>query len=264
MMGFKMKKNEFIELANAFIDGELDETRKEKLLSEIKINPEAKKYYDDLVTVTSMLRNDSKNEKEIDLTYSVINKLDKNKYSQLPQKASFWDYFNFANSNNFRYAAVFSIGILVGLIVYTTAFKSSEELSKLNSVDVYGTMTDISKPINFSRSGSVNIDNSGVKAKIDSYFQNDLIITEVKVKSDDNISLNFSFNDSNLKVYGMKSVNTKAESNIISGKGIIQISSKGENTFIMMFKNRGSQKESLDINVYSGISMIFNSKILAN
>ena len=261
MTGFKMKKNDIIDLINAYVDGVISQEQKTRLDEELKNNPSAKQYYDEIVSLNEILLNDSKSQKEIDFSSEIMKNIDRKKYLQKPKESSFWETFNFSFSNNLRYAAVFSVGVLVGLICYVTLFQAG---SSVKDNEISGTMVDVSRPPNFSKGETVTIDNLGVKANINSYYQNDMIMTEIKVKSDDNISMNFSFNDQNLKVYALKSLNTRAESNIISGKGIVQISSKGDNTFLMLFKNSGASKEKIEINVYSGISKIFNSRILAN
>lgn len=258
-----MKKNELIELINAYIDGVITPGQKAVLDEEIQKDPSAKQYFDEMVSLNDVLLKDSENQKDVDFSREIMNNINKDKYTKPVKESSFWETFNFAFSNNLRYASVFSLGILVGVICYVTMFTAKNSVI-ISDNEISGTMVDISRPPNFSKGEAVTIDNNGVKANIASFFQNDMIMTEIKVKSDENISMNFSFNDQNLKVYALKSFNTKAESNIISGKGIIQISSKGENTFLMLFKNKANTKENIDINVYSGISKIFNSKILAN
>jgi len=257
-----MKKNELNELINASLDGVITPEQKAILDDELRNNPSAKQEFDEMAAMNELLLKDSRNQKDVDFSREIMNSINKDKYAAPVKESSFWNTFNFAFSNNLRYASVFSLGLLVGVICYITFFKVS--VPGVNENEISGTMVDISRPPNFSKGESVIIDNNGVKANIASYYQNDMIMTEIKVKSDDNISMNFSFNDQNLKVYALKSFNTKAESNIVSGNGIIQISSRGENTFLMLFKNKANSKEKIDINVYSGISKIFNSKILAN
>jgi hypothetical protein len=259
-----MKKDELIELINARIDGEISREQNEALEKELKENQAARQYFDEISGVVDMLKKDSEKKEDIDFSGQIMNSIDKEKYSGSKSESSFWRIFNFSFSDNFRYAAVFSIGALVGLICYATLFKSGTQNFNPKDSEISGTMVDVSRPPNFNKGESVVIDNNGVKANINSYYQNDMIMAEVKVKSDENVSLNFSFNDQNLKVYALKSFNTKAESDIISSKGIVQIQSKGDNTFLMLFKNRNTEKEKIEIKVYSGISMIFNSRILAN
>jgi|GEM_PF-2382337 len=259
-----MKKSEMIELVNELIDGTISEAEKKVLDEELKTNSEAEKYYNEMLSLGKVIEAGKPAEQEIDFSGEVMRKIEKKKYAEKKTGVSIMEMFSFMTNKKARYAVVFGLGLVGGILINMAVLNTSNQTSLTTGSEYSGTMSDISKPANFNKGGLLTIDKNGIKGEVNSYYLNDMIFTEIKIKSNESYSMKIGYNN-NLKVYALRTLNLKEDGNIGSGNGVIQISGKGDNTFIIMFKNKNQNKTDAEINIFSGSNnAVYSSKFTLN
>lgn len=154
---------------------------------------------------------------------------------------------------------------LVGAVL--TAFVAgifNAQFTNLSRNEAAGTMTNFETYGNFKKGNEISTENSAFRANITSQYSADMIMVQVEVSSPEEIKMEFNIRGSNLSLYGNKILTRNNVGQIISTLDYVQIINKGDNKYLLLFKNEKRNNERINIQVFSGSQLVFDNSLTTN
>jgi len=233
-------------LIQKYIDGELSPQEKIVVDGLIKNNIDAKKYYDDLNSIESMLKEDAQDKVSIDLKDQIMNEILRNEQRKdHPVKVENALDRIFPNPRwNVAYA--FVLGIMIGALIFTLAPKQVN-IEDIPESNLAGSMSNSSTGSAFI----LPVDIPGIHLNInadelqENYYK---ILVEVMTESPGMVNL--SFNKSGFYLQSIKMLKENSECRITSNRSSVQMFNRGENKFIILMKKLSYLPEDINIQVF--------------
>ncbi len=162
---------------------------------------------------------------------------------------------NFNFSAIFKYFMIFIVGFVLGFL--------------LNQIDAPYNLQKVDYNIlkGFTGNGGgntgqiININLPELNGSIVPSSSNGVFFVSLNLNSNDEVKINFSFDDNELSIYGLKPISTMKNSGIMGGKNVIQIINNGNNKFMFLLKDKYENENKIDMQVISGNNIIYSTSI---
>lgn len=243
-----MIDKKYIKLINKEIDKEITPKEKASLHEFLNSNSEAKNLYDELLASENLLDRLPDNDPSINLKKQILNSIDKSRYQSVKKHSPLSNFIKQTIfQTKYRIAFTFTLGLLVGLLIYSILFNNNQVS---DNYDLYGTIglgnSELVKSFPVETSsiyGKVDILRSANQLGIE-FTLNSKIPYELTLKYDQN---NTKFD--NISFYGKNKIK------LDSGNNLLKLSESGSHKYRLLF----TQKERKPVNFNLQISRTGNS-----
>lgn len=246
-----MIDKKYIELMNKEMDNVISEDEKTALHKYLSNNNDAKKYYNELLLTNDYLEALPDPEPSENLKKYIVNSIDFSRYSASDYIKSFW---SFLYRPKFKYAYIFTAGILAGIIIISIFSNSFNYKDTSGTIGVENIKPEMIKeiPLKFSDiSGKIELLKKG---------------TNFTVYADFNSTQKFDF----VITYGndveFQSVNPKSNSNIefSNGENSIKTTSEGVQQYRFLFSKSGNKISSVNIQLIKFDNIVYQDELKLN
>ena len=260
-----MVSQEFIELINKELDGVNTSGDTSKLKDHLKANPEAQTLYDELASTINTLSCVTPLEPPVNLKQNILDAIQMEEYAVEPKrnpfawlvnalKGSFDDRYRLA-----RYAYSFAAGLAIGVISYgvvvDTQGKATVDMSEL-----YGTMILKGVPEGFTAGDEAAIEIEDGSGSIDVRYTPDLVLAQLNLntKSEVEVVLEFDANDLSFNGFVLPD---NVRNSLVSDEGSLTLANTGDNTYLILFKNKLPSVSRVDIKVFGSGHKLFETTV---
>ncbi len=244
-----------LELINKEIDHVITSREKQKLHQLLEANPEALKYYNEIIKSEKLLDEIPEVEPSINLKKKILNSIDYNLYNKKNQPSFSHHLSTLFSGLRKKPVLSFSLGLLIGLIV-SVAISYYVIYNPGNVDNIYGAM-GISEA-KFIK--SVDLNNDDFKGNVGISQSNNLYNLNFNINSADNYDIRLEYNSSQMtpsNFYCADLSNVKFE----KGKDFIQISTSKPSQFALSLLREKPNTEKILVKVISNGNEILNKEI---
>ncbi|MDZ7359546.1 MAG: hypothetical protein ONB46_02305 [candidate division KSB1 bacterium] len=234
-----MIADKFIELMHQEIDGANSPKESAKLQAFLASNPEARKLYEELASMSSLLQEVKPVEPPAYLPHVIMNRLPTNRYASRPAAnwvAGFreWLATNFSPKSAFAFAGGAIMGIVMyALLVQTTLQSPAEDWSKLS-----GAMIQRETVENLKTVQTLEINGQNVAGKIDLKNTENLVAAELALDSSQPIEVTISFDEKQLGLKSLTMLDESAASEAIIISGAAQLTHAGSRRYAIILTKK--------------------------
>ncbi len=259
-----MIEEKYLELINREIDHMISPRQSKKLRKYLKHNPDAQRYYADLLVISKEFSQVKIVEPPQNLKKNIVNALPVGKYTKYERQNVFQRYFEtLLFGNKPRYAYVFSAGLITGIIVISLLFIILYKNNSVNIPDLYGAIGANSTAKVFHTSDELTIDEESVKGDVRlSYSDKEIFIdATIRTTQDVNVTLKFNENDVNFREF-KKSNNFSND--LIVKSNPLQFTCNGTNHYLIALGRITSNLSPVYLKIYSSGSIVYAYTLLSN
>lgn len=232
-----------IRLMNKAIDGVLSSREKKQLDAYLQKNPDARKFYNDLLQTADLLSQTPKVEPPPNLKKRIMNAVDFSRY-EIPTKDSSQKSIisQLLAQPKPQLAYIFAFGIIIGLILYSLLISRFEKTPALQLPDLYGTM-GITEKTQFEKLLNIPVKLPGISGAI-VFRQYGLIIgCEMNLESANAFEFTLTYDNSQMEFIGLSPYLEK-KLQFQSTSNVLRIFTSGKNQTMLIFDS-GVVEESL-------------------
>ena len=252
--------NHVTELINQEIDGANSDAESAKLKEILMKDAEARGLYNDLARASNLLSTTEEVEAPRNLRANVMNSIDPNRYAGRERKSRLRSLVSLLPQPlPFRYAIVFSSGLVVGLGLYALIAGTNKD----GSVDVsnlYGTMRLERASEIFEPADNAEIKLDAVHGTITTRYARGLVSVEVDLQSQQEIETVFQFDPRALSFIGLQQLdNTSGGINI--GENSLRLKNNGDRKYLFFFTDRAQSLTSVDLKILSSGTVLYEKAL---
>ena len=247
-----MIDDKILDLMNREIDKantDKDSAELNKLLDEIS---EAKQHYNELLKMTSSLKNIPNVEPPSDMKMNIMNSIDTNKYAQIADKPGFFQSLAefFQIRPNLRLATTFAVGAAFGLVLFAVSDKYGGAEFPLNQSHLSGTIM-IDKALDeYTTIESKAIESEYISGTFEIKKNNNDLLADIVINSDVPAVIKLGFDNNHTVFKGFNQMEyTYSGVNISDTE--ISWEHFGNNRFIINLENVSSLGSVVRLNIYS-------------
>ncbi len=246
-----MIDKKYIELMNREIDELISPDEKQHLHNYLSENPEAREYYDGLLSATQALDRLPEPVISDNLNKRIVNLIDFTRYKDNPDKRA----AKFIPRFIIKYAFTFAAGLLAGIVIYALFSTTSMNLSQ----------NDISGTIGIEEAvilREVPINAGDIQGKIALSEKNNLYLIEINLNSVSPVDLLISYPDQ-VKLDNFKP-GIPGIINLITAGNFIKAENSGPQQYTFSFTNTGTKHSPVHIELAHSGKKVFEYEFALN
>lgn len=254
-----MNKKEKI-LIQKYIDGDLSASEKEVVENIIRNNTDAEKYYNDLLSIDNLLKQESNESYKIDLKDQIMKEIQKNDSIEeyTVNKESFYNKL-FPNLR-WRIAYAFVFGIIIGALI-VALMPRKDSIKDLDESQLSGSISNNASSNVFT----LPVDIPGVKLNITSdKLKENFIKILIDLKTDEPGMLSMSFNKSGFYLQSFRMLKENNECRINNNRNSVQLYNYGENVYVLLMKKMTQLPEDLNIQLFQDQMIKYENTVTIN
>ena len=229
-----MIDRKYIELMNKEIDGVITNTEQERLYSYLSANSEAQKLYNELRQTSELLSKIPRVEPSPNIKKYVMNSIDLNRYSKATKPGKLKSLVsNLLVKPLPKLAYAFALGILVGILVYSTLLENVISKRGVDVTNFFGTI-GIDEKAGFKTIQNTPIALHEINGTITIKQNQNIIVIETDLSSQQEIEIEFNYDESHLRFSHFNS-GSRTKLSFDAGENFVQSLSAGDIQFILFF-----------------------------
>ncbi len=251
-----MIEEEYIELIQRRIDGELTESEEEKLQAYLADNADARKMDAGLREVSNALAGIEILDAPRTLKGRIMNLVEARSAVESISSSPLSGLLDsFAALFSIRYAYSFSAGAIAGIFILAVIYQFNGGLSGIGDSDMRGTMVPSAAPkFEIVDSGKISLD--GVEGEIQVFATRNVTMAEIHINSVSEIQISIGFEPSDYRFDGYRAsgktgATATTESTITVEGGIIQLSHIGQGSHVLLFSGLGRSSSPIVVKILS-------------
>jgi hypothetical protein len=240
-----MLTNRIKQRLQQYLDGELSPDKKKQVQELMEHDSEVKDYYEKLIAMEKMLKEDIGAAATVDLENEIISQLSRSQsISTVGTDRERWFGFIPA-SPQWTLLPALVLGILIGFFIFSPVLKK-KHLKDLSTMDLAGTMTG-----HATSAFALPINLAGVNATINAdYISSDFLRINLRIQSEQESQIRMSFNKDQFNVWNMKAVNPTGDSRILADYQSVAIINRGDNDYFVLLKKLNDAEEPFKVEVF--------------
>jgi hypothetical protein len=229
-----MIEEQYIELINKEIDGELTTIEQEKLHSYLGSNPDAQNFYDELRQTANLLSQIPKVEPSPNIKKYVMNTIDLKRYSTAKKRIRFRSIFSrlfFKPIPKLVYA--FALGILVGILVYSALLENVISKRGMDTKNFYGTIGVIEKS-DLKTVKDIPIALHEINGTVSIKRYKNIVVLETDLHTLKETEIQLEYDNSHLQ-FSHFSSGSRAKISFDAGENFVRSFAAGDIRFVLFF-----------------------------
>jgi hypothetical protein len=257
-----MLDEKYIDFMNQEIDGANSSEESSELKKHLASNPEARQYFDDLLTLSTLMSTVKEVEPSSALKKNIMTDIASKKLYEQERGTFLGSLFErFQMQGALKYAYVFSCGLIVGLLVYTLFVSTPHKGNSLDISRLYGTMTlkDVAGTL---KSGDrFTIDMEHMSGSIEVAYSESIVFVEMKVETQKEIELTLDFGEQDLSVYGYAQANG-TRGTVTMSERLVEITHTGDNIYQVILNNTTRNPPTLSLKITAEGVVLYDRPII--
>lgn len=149
---------------------------------------------------------------------------------------------------------IFLLGLSVGFLLLTYLRGEKFEDKQTTLSDIFGTMADQNLPV----IEEVVINQNEFSGKIITKTDNRLFLIDVDIKTKDNLSLVFEYENKFYSLLGIKYSNDKSGLTVKNETNILTVKDLDSNNFQIIFKQENKETQKISFHFFDDINKLFS------
>jgi hypothetical protein len=234
-----MIHDRYLELLHGEIDGVNSPRQSRKLRQYMETNPEARKLYQDLRSMSDMFSRLSPVDPPTNLKTLIVNQLPHEPSLPRPERGRLvFSLERFLGRRKFGYAYAFASGLALGIVLISFAVALFLKPGALNVSDLYGAMMKNSVPENFRTAPAIEINHPEVHGSVVLSSSDEAILVHLTLRTPRELTARLEFNPKSIQFLGFKKF-SPANSALTVDQQSVQFTTSGENTCLIAFSRTG-------------------------
>ena len=256
-----MIDEKYIELINKEIDGEITSIEQERLNRYYSVNPEARKFHDELRQTSELLSEIPMVEPSPNIKKYVMNSIDLNRYSKATKPGKLESVIsNLLVKPSPKLAYAFALGILVGILVYSALFENMISKRGMNVTDFYGTIR-IDEQSGFRTVKEIPITLPEINGVISVQRLANIVVLEIDVRTLKEMEIQFEYDASHLK-FSHFSSGSQSKISFVFRESYVQASFCGDIQFILFFTKIAAEDRTIRLKLFLAGDLCYTQNIL--
>ncbi len=257
-----MIDDKYNELIQREIDGVNSRAQTRRLKSYMEGNPQAQKFYEDLLAMSVKLSKVQEIEPPRNLKINILNAIPSEKYIKKARYPVFkLSLESLLFSKRVRYAYIFAAGLIIGGLGIGLLFTSFINQETVGVSNLSGTMMRDVTTVNFQTAEKFDISETDVSGHVELSYSKKAILLEITAKTELEIEARVEYNGNDLNFLGFKEINASMN-NLSVLSNSIQFSCIGDNSYLIFWDRKTSHMSPLQLKLYSAGVMITERTIL--
>ncbi|UCC44812.1 MAG: hypothetical protein JSU65_02490 [Candidatus Zixiibacteriota bacterium] len=255
-----MIEEELLVLINKDIDGDNTPAESAQLRDRLESNEEARKYHQDLVNMSHVLKQVEDVDPPARLRHDIMREIPAAKYRSRESEGFVATIVTaFRSLRTVRPAYAFSAGMAAGIAVLMVVLGSLGDTESLRPSQVSGTIVeDRAAPVT-SPTDREEFDLNGVSGTLETWSSVDLSAANLKITADGAVAVSIEFDDAALAFTGLE-ISDEPSVSVDTDPGLIEIVTRASGSWIMSFDNHAGVDSPLEVSVRTG-SAIFECRL---
>ena len=255
-----MIDKKYMDLINKEIDGVTTETEQERLYSYLSANSEAQKFHDELRQTSELLSQIPRVEPSPNIKKYVMNSIDLNRYSKATKPGKLKSLVsNLLVKPSPKFAYVFALGILVGILVYSALLENVISKRGLNVTDFYGTI-GVDEQADFKTIRNMPIALPEINGTIAVKRHKNIVVIETDLHTQRETEIQFNYDESHLQFSHFNS-GGRAKISFDPGENYVRSLSAGDIQFILFFTEVVADGKSIVLKISIAGEVCFTQSI---
>jgi len=257
-----MIPDKYIELIHREIDGLNSPKQSAKLKTFLAANVEAQKLYDELTTMSAMMKEAKVVEPPSHLQHVIMNALPPHRYPA--KKAGILaQAMDFVESKiNFKYAYAFSGGLALGVAMYALVFQAALKAPD-DSSELSGAMMRREPVEKLKTAHSFEINRDGVTGKIDLKIATDIVAAELALESTQPVELTIIFDEQHLSFKSLTVLDESTSVEAILIPGAAQLTHVGRKSYALVLAKKDETASQLEFKIVRAGELLFERAVQA-
>jgi len=232
-----MSQERLIELIHMELDRETTPEESAELARALVDNPGGQRLQRELTEVVTLLQHSAEAEVPSELRNRVLDAIPHDLYTQepSPQPQRYRPSFSF--SSWFRYATVFGLGIVSGLLVFTAASRTDIDQTGFDTSRLSGTMGGQSSSGHYAEVGALEIPLESVDGSVRLFESDGALLAQVSLRSAAEIEWILHYGGSGIT---LAEIGTSPGGDLAVRNGEISVRQTGEAIYLLRFEQVGS------------------------
>jgi len=233
-----MNNDKYTELMNKAVDGVINSKEQQELDDYLSVNLDEKQRFEQMKDLDDYLALITEEEPPSDLKSNILNSINSRKYTERKESLIARLSSVFTSNFKFRYAYTFAAGMVVGIIIFVLILNTGSGSRILDPNDLTGTLLLDGQAKDFKNLDEISFkkDNCSGTYRVDE--RTNLIIIQVNVISQDQVTLDFFFSEGDLVFKGFRQLESHVN-NVSSAHTNISLVHKGSNQYVFVFERIG-------------------------
>jgi len=252
-----MIEKKYVELINMEIDGANSPDDSEKLKAYLAKNPEARNLYKELIKTSRLLDKAGDIEPPANMKTNILNSLTSKRY-QVTGKRNFLKglFSNAGLKFELKHAYFFTAGLVIGMILLLLL----NDNQSLENSQLFGTFVQNEKSEKFKTAADIKINMDGLNGTITIKYLNNILMAEIKIDSEQEISMVFEFVDKDLSFNSFKQMNN-VNNNVDIDEKYLKFINNGSNQYIILFNDKTKFLTPVNLKIFSGSTVIYEKNV---
>jgi len=230
-----MIDKKYIELMNKEIDGEITTIEQQRLHSYLSANPEAQKFHDELCQTSELLSKMPGVAPAPNIKKYVMNSIDLTRYSKATKPGRLKSLVaNLLVKPSPKLAYAFALGILVGILVYSTLLENVIYKRGMDVTDFYGTI-GVDEKAGFKTIQTIPIVLSEIDGTIAIKRLENIVVIEADLSTQQETEMRIEYDKTHLE-FSHFSSGSRSKIAIDFGGNDVRASALGDMQYRLFFK----------------------------
>ena len=254
-----MTDEKYLDLLNREIDGVNSQKDSSKLKEYLVKNPEAQELYNELVTVSDVLKKVRVIEPSPNLRKNILNAIPSSKYAVKEKESSLKSlmsalFFRY----KMQYAYAFVAGLMVGVVVYS--FFATDKHPPSDLTTLYGTMLSPETSEGFQIADVVEIDLDEIAGTVTMKYSKGVVLAEVDLESQKETEIVLEFDENDIRFHSFGQLNS-AKNEITVDKNSVGLTNTGENTYVIFFEDKTQSITPMTVKILSSGTLLSQNTV---
>ncbi len=245
----------YIELINREIDGANSDKEGAKLREHLAKNPEAQQLYEELATVSNVLKKVTIIEPSPNLRKTILNSLPSGKYAArekrklfIPQMGALFGVYKL------RYAYALVAGIVIGSVAYSIFDAQRSTPSDFSTL--YGTMLSHQYALSFETAYYEQVILDELDGTLEIKYAEGVVVAELDLQSQQETEIVLEFDENDLGFLGFGQFQGSKFS-VSVDKNNVRLRNMGENRAVFMFTDKTRSISPLNVKIFAAGALVY-------
>jgi hypothetical protein len=257
-----MIEPKFIELMNVEWDGLLAEKERAELQAYLSSHPEAMKYFEGLRTVLSAVDSVGPGEPPSGLHEKIMDAVPFSRASAEVPRGHFSSWWgNWFGLPRMRYAAVFIVGVVFGVLVYTAMnYGSNRSGGGLDSSEFMGTIGKIEATHGFRQIRAFDVDLGVVQGTLSLHEAQSALVADVALDAGEEIEWIVDYNAKDVTLDGYRR-SKGSEGDVLASTGEMRVQQSGDARYLLLFTKKNPLVTPFVVKIFSADRLLLEQSL---
>ncbi len=165
-----------------------------------------------------------------------------------------------------KFFMIFMTLALFFVLFYVLLFEKDTDIvdQRARIIDIFGTTASISGFEDYNMADNTKIELQTVTGEITTRYYQSIILTEIELTSDSEITVTFEFDTKQYVMYGLRFLNENNHSAFNAAQNYVRLVNNGDNKYLLLLNHHGGERSPINFKIYKDEQKIYEYHLKTN